>query len=216
MKTPTENQPARPIEGLPSLLPSIAADPDARIVRGTWMLWGIGAPIGLALLFLAPESFFPLVTPLWALLLLWPLWRGGRALWYAIIEAPHQDWNGGYFEFDGRHVRVLVDESHALWVCAADVFDALGIEGRGRVPARVRLDAGRDGLHQLPGERLLWFSERGLLAWLARRRGGRSSDFARWLESEVLGPQRRRRLTIGAEAPPLHNPGASTIGHDGV
>ncbi len=196
------------------MLPSIDADPDTRIVHGIWMLWGVGVPIALSLLFLAPERFFPLVTPLWALLLLWPLWRGGRRLWCAIIAAPHQDWNGGYFEFDGRQVRVLVDESHALWVCAADVFDALGIDGRGRVPARVRLDAGRDGLQQLPGERLLWFSERGLLAWLARRRSRRSSDFVRWLESEVLGPQRRQRRKVGADEP--GPPAASPIGRDGA
>lgn len=176
------------------------------MVRGLWILWAIGAPVGVALLVFAPAVFLPLLTPLWALLLLWPLWRGARRLWRAIVDAPHQEWNGNYFEFDGRHIRVLVDDGHALWVCADDVFDALGITGRGRHPERVRLDAGRDGLSLLPGARLLWFSERGLLAWLARRRGERGIAFARWLDAEMLGPQRRRRRNLGADAPDAISP----------
>lgn len=180
---------------------SVTADPDARFVRGLWLVWVLVAPLGIALLVYAPTVFMPLFAPLLALLLLWPLWRGGRALWRAIVDAPHQEWNGSYFEFDGRQIRIQVDGEHALWICAADVFDALAIEDRGRNPERVRLDAGRDGLQQLPGERLLWFSEPGLLAWLTQRRAERCVIFARWLDAEVVGPQRKRRQRLGIDEP---------------
>jgi hypothetical protein len=188
------------------------ADPDARVVRGGWLLWAVGAPIGIALMAFAPTEFFPLVTPLWAVLILWPLWRCTRAIWYAMVDAPHQDWNGSYYEFDGYPIRVQVDGEHALWVCAVDVFEAMRIEGRGRDPARVRLDAGRDGLQAVAGGRQLWFSELGLLAWLSRRRAERQIAFARWLDAEVIGPQRKRRQKLGAQEP---RPGRSADGRQG-
>jgi hypothetical protein len=196
-RSPAEAAPTALTAGL-----SVAtANPDARGVRGGWLLWAVGAPIGVALLVLAPTEFFPLLTPLWAALILWPLWRGSRALWHATLDAPHQDWNGSYYEFDGHQIRVKVDSEHALWICAVDVFEAMRIEGRGRDPARVRLDAGRDGLQAVAGERLLWFSEPGLLAWLSRRRAERHVAFARWLDAEVVGPQRKRRQKLGAQEP---------------
>lgn len=199
---PTDRRPPTP----PALLLG-ANDPDERFVRGLWALWTLFAPVGLVLAFFVPSEFLPLLAPLWAVLILWPLWRSSRALWKAIVEAPHQDWNGGYFEFDGRQIRIQVDDAHALWICAPDVFDALAIEGRGRDPERVRLDAGRDGLQQLPGERLMWFSEPGLLAWLTRRRAERCVTFARWLDAEVVGPQRKRRQLLGIDEP---HPGDSS------
>lgn len=207
-RSPSRDSPT----GLTAGLSAATADPDARLVQGGWLLWAVGAPIGVALVVFAPSDFFPLFTPLWALLVLWPLWRGGRALWHAIVDAPHQDWNGSYYEFDGFQIRVQVDSEHALWVCAVDVFEAMRIEGRGRDPARVRLDAGRDGLQTLTGERLLWFSEPGLLAWLSRRRAKHHIAFARWLDAEVVGPQRKRRQKLGAQEP---RPGKNADGRCG-
>ena len=185
-------------------------DPDARMVRGLWLVWALAAPIGIALLVFGPRGFFPLFTPLWALLILWPLWHSARALWHVIADAPHQDWNGSYYAFDGRQIRVQVDAEHSLWFSAVDVLDALRIEGRNREPARLRLDAGRDGLRLLPGDRQLWFSEPGLLAWLSRRRAARCIAFGRWLEAEVVGPQRKRRQKLGTEEP---RPGRATRGN---
>lgn len=182
-------------------LSAATADPDARLVQGGWLLWAVGAVIGVALLVFAPSGLFPLFTPLWAVLILWPLWRSSRALWRAISDAPHQDWNGSYYEYDGQQIRIHVDTEHALWFCADDVLNALHIQGRSRTPARIRLDAGRNGLQPLPGERRLWFSEPGLLAWLSRRRAERCIAFGRWLDAEVVGPQRKRKQIRGVEAP---------------
>lgn len=126
---------------------------------------------------------------LWAL---WPIYRGARALWHLMQDAPYIDWNGSYYEFDGRQMRVLFD-ADAIFVVAADVFDALDVHGHGADASRVRAVAGRDGLVRLPGRREIVFTERGLAAWLERRTDTRSVGFRRWLELEVLAPHRRRR-----------------------
>jgi hypothetical protein len=175
----------------------VTADPDARSLRWTWILWAAGTALLAILVYLSPRERLPLFIALAALLLLWPLWRGGRWLWDAVRASAHQPWQGRYFEFDGRQIRVLVDDRDALWFCAADVFDVLGIAGSGRNPARARLSAGRDGLRPAPGTRLLCFTERGLAAWLERRTERRVAGFDRWLRTQVIGPHHRRLEMMG-------------------
>jgi len=148
-------------------------------------------------LFVLPGAMWPLFVVLGAALLLWPLWRGGRQLIDAMLAGAHAEWQGSYYEYDGRQIRVLADADGALWICAADVLDALGMSGMGRDPARVRIAAGRDGLRRAPGTRLLCFTERGLAAWLERRTEPKVAAFERWLKSQVTGPQRRRRELAG-------------------
>jgi len=73
------------------------------------------------------------------------------------------------------------------------VFDALGTEPYARDPERVRHIVGRDGLRQAPDSSLLYFSQKGLAAWLDRRTERTATQFARWVETQVVGPYRRRR-----------------------
>jgi hypothetical protein len=192
----------------PSFRPRVPADPDARSLRWGWILWGVGAAVLGIVLVGTPAERLPLLVTLAALLLLWPLWRGGRWLLDALRASPHRPWQGSYYEFDGRQVRVLVDDTEALWFCAADVFDVLGIAAGGRAPARVRIAAGRDGLRHAPGTRLLCFTERGLAAWLERRSERRVAAFERWLRSQVIGPH-RRRLEIAGRSEPTQDSGAA-------
>jgi hypothetical protein len=174
-------------------LPRLASDPDARVVRWGWIGWG-----GLTLVLVVQWIFFRgalgavgLVQAA-ALWLLWPLYRGAGALWRWMRAAPHAAWNGAYYEFDGRQMRLLFDDD-AVYVVADDVFAALGLRGHATDPARVRLIAGSDGLRELPGRRELVFTERGLNAWLDRRSGDDAVRFRRWLEREAIAPHRKRR-----------------------
>jgi hypothetical protein len=172
-------------------------DPDARLRRWGWLAfaaWTIigGVPLWHALR--AGEDALvgvALVAPLWAAWLLWLLWRAAVALRLAARQRALGRWHGSYFEFDGRQIRILFDDEQIL-VAAADVFDALGIEARGREPERVRLLAGRDGLIELRGEAPLYFTARGLQAWMERRSGEQALRWRRWFESEVVAPRRRR------------------------
>ncbi|HTT13048.1 MAG TPA: hypothetical protein VMG60_19430 [Burkholderiaceae bacterium] len=178
-------------------LPRLAAEPDLQLLRWGWIAWGV-LTIFLALGWIVfgalTRNALPWISvaPMLALWVLWPLYRGAGALWRWMRAAPHAAWNGDYYEFDGRQVRLLFDDDH-VYVVAADVFAALDLRGHATEAARVRLIAGADGLRQLPGRSELVFSERGLNAWLDRRSGQSAVRFHRWLERDVIAPHRRRR-----------------------
>jgi hypothetical protein len=125
--------------------------------------------------------------------LLWPLYRSARL----VLRWSGRRDNGSYYEFDGRRIRVTFDDND-VWFGAADVFDVLGTADDARQVERVRLIVGRDGLQQAPGG-VLSFSEKGLAAWLHRRTERRAGQFARWVETQVLAPYRRRRELERAE-----------------
>ena len=181
----------------------LATDPDERVVRWGWRLWVLWGVIGGGLMLADSKSgtlgfALVLTAPFWALWLLWPLYRGLRvwANWQA--ESAWGDWQGNYYEFDGRQIRVLL-VGDAVWFVAVDVFDALGITGHQRNPERIRQVAGRDGLALPPRGRLLAFSELGLNAWLDRRTDPTAHKFRRWVDKQVLEPYRRRReLEVGS------------------
>lgn len=172
--------------------PLVAADPDARALRFGWLLWLAVLPVLIAVALLVDNERLPLLAPLGGLWLLWPLWRGGRLLWQTLVDAPHAGWQGSYREFDGQPIRVLEDDDHQLWICAADVFDALDLPPPMRDPARVRLAAGREGLRRPPGSPVMCFTERGLEAWLAGRTDRRIAAFHLWWRTQVMEPHRRR------------------------
>jgi hypothetical protein len=180
------------------VLPRLPLDPDARLVRWGWIAWGaVTIFLIVYLLFLkgataAPVTRWVSAAPLAALWLLWPLVRGGGALWRWMRAAPHAAWNDSYYEFDGRQIRVLFDENE-IYVVAVDVFAVLGLRGHSTDIARARVIAGRNGLQSLPGRRAQVFTLRGLSAWLERRTEKQAVDFQRWLEREVIAPHRRRR-----------------------
>jgi hypothetical protein len=175
----------------------LAHDPGPKVLRWGWFLWMTWAVIGIGLLGedRSGGGFalgLVLSAPFWILWALWPLYRGWGWLARRASHSRWRDWDGSYYEFDGRQVRVLAD-GDALWFAADDVFDALGLAGRQRDPERGRLVAGRDGLAQHPDSGLLVFSEAGLRAWLERRTDPDALKFRRWIELQVIEPHRRRR-----------------------
>lgn len=179
-------------------LPRLDLDPDARLLRWGWIAWG-AVTLVLAVWFIHAGRA-QLAIALFKSLFLsafwigWLVWRGGRALWHAVRTAPYRDWNGSYYEYDGRQVRVLFsDHDDALFVVAADVHAVLGLDRRATTPERVRAIAGRDGLVRVDGAREDVFTERGLAAWLERRTDERSASLRRWLDTQVIGPHRRKR-----------------------
>jgi hypothetical protein len=177
--------------------PLVAADPDARVRRFGWLLWLAALPMLAIVGLLVETDQLPLLAPLAGLWLLWPIWRGGRLLWQMLVDSPHAQWQGSYREFDGQPIRVLEDDDHRLWVCAADVFDALDLPQPMRDPARVRLAAGREGLRRPPGSRVICFTERGLDAWLEGRSDRRIAGFQHWWRTQVMEPHRRRLARDG-------------------
>lgn len=176
-------------------------DPDERIVRWGWTIWIAWGVIGGAL-FLddlrAGKGALSLllVAPFWGIWLLWPLYRALRMWRRWQHEGGWAEWNGTYYEFDGRQIRILMQRD-SIWIVANDVFDALDLHGRQREATRVRQIAGRDGLVRPPGSRLLAFSEIGIKAWLDRRTDTNAHKFSLWLDKQVIAPFRKRQEIAG-------------------
>ncbi len=140
-----------------------------------------------------------LAAPFWALWLLWALYRGARFVLQWLKHSRWKQWSGRYYEFDGRQMRIVFDADDVFFA-ATDVFDVLGTAVTAREPERVRQVVGRDGLRTVPGSDLLCFSEKGLVAWLDRRTDRQAALFARWVDTQVLRPHRRRQeLEAGPE-----------------
>ena len=176
-------------------------DPDERIVRWGWMIWLAWGVIGGALFLTDVKAglgalSLVLVAPFWALWLLWPIYRAARRWWHWQSEGAWAEWNGTYYEFDGRQIRILM-QGDSIWIVADDVFDALELHGRQRNPARVRQIAGRDGLVKPPGWHRLAFSEIGIRAWLDRRTDAVAHKFSYWLDKQVITPYRRHQELTG-------------------
>jgi hypothetical protein len=172
-------------------------DPDQRIVRWGWLIWLAWGVIGGALFLNDVKAgtgalSLVLVAPFWGMWLLWPAYRGARGWWRWHAERAWADWNGNYYEFDGRQIRILM-QGDSIWIAADDVFEVLDLHGRQRDAARVRQIAGRDGLVRPPGSRLVAFSEIGIKAWLDRRTDTVAHKFSHWLDKQVITPYRKRQ-----------------------
>lgn len=178
------------------------ADPDARLLRWGWLAFVAWTAIGGILLARSlieggeATAGIAFVAPLWAAWLLWLLWRLAANARHWAARRAYGEWHGNYFEFDGRQVRVVFDEDD-IYLCAEDVFDALGTDEHGRASERVRRIAGRDGLVELPDRKMLAFTELGLRAWMERRTEPKAVKFMAWLDKQVVAPYRKRRRTLG-------------------
>jgi hypothetical protein len=174
-------------------------DPDARLLRRGWIAFAVWTPLGGQQLWQALRTGedalvgVALSAPLWAAWLPWLQWRGTAVLRHWFARCAFGRWHGNYFEFDGWQIRIDFDGDE-IFVAAADVFDALGIEVRGRECERHRLIAGGDGLKVLPGDNLRAFTERGLQAWMERRTDAVAVRFGKWYERTVVDPRRKRSV----------------------
>ena len=175
----------------------LSQDPDERVLRWGWVFWFSWLAVGGALLLGDIRGGVPglgavLAAPFWGLWALWALYRGARLVLRWLRHSGWQEWSGQYYEFDGRQIRIVFDGDD-IWFAAADVFEVLETAREARDPERVRQIVGRDGLRPAPGTDLLSFSEKGLAAWFDRRTDRTASLFARWIETQVVQPYRRRR-----------------------
>lgn len=106
--------------------------------------------------------------------------------WFS--QAPHNKWNGHFYEFDGVQVRVQ-DDSDQLLIAAADACKACGIPLTADVKSRIaRLSIGKVAGTSVAG--VPWKSIDLLLGPDAGREAGR---FKLWLKREVVAPWHNRR-----------------------
>jgi hypothetical protein len=153
----------------------------------------------LALLALAVAVMLLLGLPMGLVavpLIAWVLsrWTVNGFSWLARrgeADALH-DWNGRYFAFDDRQVRIHWDDRN-IWVVADDVFSLLAMDPDATERRKIAIRLGVRKLLQPPGLKDECFSEEGLAKFLASLR--RRNDAARiqaWFERQVFPMIRRR------------------------
>jgi hypothetical protein len=129
---------------------------------------------------------------LWGVALAVPLVELGAAFLRAARILPVKAWNGRWYEFDGRQIRVFEQPEHS-WIAAEDVFACLGEVADDVTLARYESRYGQLGFRPPPGEKLVCFSEAALRRYLSMRSDQRSREFSRWLERDVLFAHEKRR-----------------------
>jgi hypothetical protein len=155
-------------------------DPDQRMLRWGWIVWGAWTLVGGVRLWRDLDSGdassaagLLLLVPAWGLWLLWLLWRGSLALRSAIRLQNHAAWHGRYYAFNDRQIRVHFDEG-VIRVPLTDLLLALDL------PA-----SAADGD--------TWLDETVLHEWLRAHPSREAARFAHWFNAEVAAPYRRRR-----------------------
>ncbi|WP_374508921.1 hypothetical protein [Niveibacterium sp.] len=121
-----------------------------------------------------------------------PLTLSGFDLLRWLRKGHLKRWNGRWYAFHGIQIRLFELPDHT-WLCADDVFRALGEPVDGVVHERFRNQFGALGYREPPGETLVCFSEAALRRYLSLRSDARSREFARWLERDVLFAHEKRR-----------------------
>jgi hypothetical protein len=132
-----------------------------------------------------------LTLPLWGAALARPIIEGVPALLRWAGHLHLQAWEGRYYEFDGRQVRVVTIRD-TLWFAEPDVVAILGW-----APETLRRKLGRNEYGPLGEGRLMGFPEQALGRLLDGDASPQALRFRLWMEREVIFPH-RERLRRGA------------------
>jgi hypothetical protein len=161
-------------------------------------LWRLGVSLGMCFLgFLIASHFTERRSALFMAVLISPLtlpWLlpGVLGFFPALVRFSRamslEKWQGRYYEFEGRQVRVE-EVDGAIWIALKDVRKAARLSVHHVEIARFNPD---DCLI-LPESRTVGVNETALLAWLSALRGRQVAAFRLWLERDVLPPIHRRR-----------------------
>lgn len=125
-----------------------------------------------------------LTLPLWGAALARPIIEGVPALLRWAGHLHLQAWDGRYYEFDGRQVRV-VTIGETLWFAEPDVVAILG-----GTPEALRSKVGRNEYGPLGEGRLMGFPEQALRRLLNGDASPQALRFRLWMEREVIFPHR--------------------------
>lgn len=100
-------------------------------------------------------------------------------------EAAIGDWNGRYYAFDGRQVRLHWDAA-TIWVDVEDLMRVVGRQADQATLGRIRLRIGEADCRVPVGLDRLCFTDRGAVAYLEGLSDMAAQKVNRWLTREVL------------------------------
>lgn len=95
------------------------------------------------------------------------------------------EWNGRYYAFDDRQVRVYWDAAQG-WIHAGDLLKTVGRQLEGSALQRIRLRLGEADFRVPEGLDEPCFSETGAVNYLRGVSGDRAWQVRNWLERAVL------------------------------
>jgi hypothetical protein len=174
--------------------------PETAPIRSLLLRIALLLPITAFAVRLVGAGALPMLA-LWGVVLAVPLVELGASLLRLARILPVRAWDGRWYEFDSRQVRVFEQPEHS-WIAAEDVFACLGEIADDVTLERFEARYGRLGFRAPPGEKLTSFSEAALRRYLSTRTDPRSREFSRWLERDVLFAHEKRRRAAGRpEAP---------------
>jgi hypothetical protein len=139
-------------------------------------------------------------APIWGVLLAKPILEGLAGYYSWAKKQPYIPWQGRYYEFESIHIRVFEDDVGHLWFCDKDVLQALGQS----VSKTYRIAYAESDYREIPGERLMGFSENIVILVVSRIRHPSAGKFKFWLEREVLAPHHKRREMAGLQSSVRH------------
>jgi len=117
-------------------------------------------------------------------------------------------------QFDDQRIRIMVDDTGAMWWVAQDIGDILGIQKARNTIERFPED--EKGAHTIgtPGgdQRMLTVNEPGLYRLIFQSRKPQAEAFKRWVFHDVL-PTLRRTGVYTAQAPIEPSQGLTTGGY---
>jgi len=110
-------------------------------------------------------------------------------------EDATADWNGRYFEYESRQVRIYWD-SEAVWIVADDVFIHLGEHPDAVARKKIQIRLGADHFAKIPDVGLDGFTGEGLLRYLGKSQRSEFHRLKLWFEREAL-PNIHNRQELG-------------------
>ena len=161
----------------------------ALIACGVAVMAGI---VALAIHYLGLRDGLVLAVPCapLAALFIVPGVVNGVPAFFRLLDHLHWGkWQGRYYEFEGRHIRVSFDDRRRLWMCVRDIERALHIRLQQPTLAQLSFHT-RDGLAEFRGNAL---SEEGVRRLLSGRSERTAVKFSAWFERDVCQPLAKRR-----------------------
>ena len=149
---------------------------------------GGGHKEGLVLLVLS--------APIWGVLLAKPILELVKSYVDFAKQQPYIPWQGHYYEFQGRQIRIFEDDG-LLWFVDRDVLRVLDKEPT----SAMRIAYGEVDYKPIGETGMMAFSDRVVVRVVSLIRHPEAGKFKFWIEREVIAPHHKKREIAGLRAP---------------
>ena len=136
---------------------------------------------------------FVFASPLLAVAIAVPLMNLVAGIRHRMRENVWLPVHGEYFNFKGHTIRVVEDESHARWVCLADVRNVMDLQTTEHALALTF----KHRFQEIGKPAQAYLRDDALIEHLARSRNDMTLRFRTWVERTVAMPGAKVRERLG-------------------